>query len=64
MCRDVHQGFHDLCCHAQFFPNSYTLLSIDAQLLGAEFCKTSQASIQKLMASSQQLIYGLTDTPL
>lgn len=42
MCRDVHQGFHDLCCHAQFFPNSYTLPSIDAQLLGAELCKNSQ----------------------
>lgn len=42
MCRDVHQGLHDLCCHARFFPNSYTLLSIDARLLWAELRKNSQ----------------------
>ena len=42
MCRDVHQGLRDLCCHAQLFPNSYTLLSIDAQLLWAELCKNSR----------------------
>lgn len=41
MCRDVHQGLHDLCCRARFFPNSYTLFSIDAQLLRAELCKNS-----------------------
>lgn len=39
MCRDVHQGLRDLCCHARFSPNSYTLLSIDTQLLRAELCR-------------------------
>lgn len=42
MCRDVHRGLHDLCCHARFFPNSCTLLSIDAQLLEAQLCRNSR----------------------
>lgn len=43
MCGDVHQGLHDLCCHARFFPNSCSLLSIDARLLWAELCRNRRS---------------------